>query len=76
MFLIKKYEYDPVNHRRRIYFWQVPWGISTATGWQETGGWVPGSRYATCYTDPSEAERVILIRPLPGAEVDEVRPTV
>ena len=75
MFLIKKYEYDTVTHRRRIFFWQVPWARSTPTGPQETGGWVPGSRYATIYADPTEAERVILLRGL-EAEVDEARPAV
>lgn len=74
MFIIKSYRTDG-SGRRRIYFWQVPWGINTPTGWQETGGWVPGSRYATLYADPTEAERVILIRGL-EAEVDESRPSV
>ena len=75
MFIIKSYRTDG-SGRRHISFWQVPWGINTPTGWvQETGGWVHGSRYATLYADPTEAERVILIRGL-EAEVDESRPSV
>lgn len=71
MFIIKSYRNDG-NGRRRIYFWQVPWAQKNDTGVHETGGWVTGSKYATRYADPAEAERVILIRGL-NAEVDAER---
>lgn len=74
MFIIKSYRNDG-NGRRRIYFWQVPWGTYLAAGWQETGGWVTGSKYATKYADPDEAQKVIQNRYL-DAEVDEERPAV
>ena len=74
MFIIKSYRNDG-NGRRRIYFWQVPWSGSDENGTYETGGWVTGSKYATKYADPDEAQKVILIRNL-EAEVDEERPAV
>jgi hypothetical protein len=74
VFIIKSYRNDG-NGRRRIYFWQVPWARIVDGGAHEIGGWVTGSKYATKYVDPDEAERVILIRSL-DAEVDEERPAV
>lgn len=70
--LIKRW--DPTE--RRMYFWVTPWARKAEDNViHQTGGWTTRPQYATIYGDPTEAERVNLLRRLEGT-VDVARAKV